>query len=111
MNPTGIEPVEFKVLIEVDEIDDKSAGGLYLPQSTMEREQLGCDSGTLIAVSKMAFFDWSGTVPKVGDRVIFEKYAGTLVHYRNVEQKFVGKYRLCKCEQIYAVIKEEKDGS
>ena len=110
MNPTGIEPVGYGVLIEVDEVETKLPSGIIIPPVAIEREQLGCDSGTLIAANAMAFAEWGGTIPEVGDKIIFEKYAGTLVHQRNVEQKFMGKYRICAAQKIFAVIKEKKDG-
>jgi len=107
MNKTGIEPVQFSVLIEVDEIEDKSAGGIFLPQHSIDREQMGHDRGKLIAKSDMAFEDWSGTTPQVGDKVIFKKYAGTVIQQRGQDRSVVGKYRLCNDKDICAIIREE----
>ena len=76
MNDTGIQPVGYKVLIKVDGVEDKSAGGIYLPDTTREREESANDKGLLVAVGEMAFADWKGRKPVAGDRVVFEKYAG-----------------------------------
>lgn len=106
MEIQALKPVEFGVLIQVDEVEDKSSGGLFLPETVLEREQLSHDRGTLISKSEMAFEDWQGTVPEVGEKVIFKKYAGTVIQHRE-ERKVVGKYRLCKDKDIVAVIREE----
>lgn len=105
MNKTGIEPVQFRVLISVDEVDEMTEGGLWLTQQTVENEQMGHDRGTLIAVSDMAFSDWNGQKPQVGDKIIFKKFAGTIIQYRD-EKKVIGKYRLCNDKDIFAIIRE-----
>lgn len=106
MKIESLKPVEFGVLIQVEEIEDRSSGGLFLPETTIEREQMAHDRGTLIAKSDMAFEDWQGTVPKIGDKVIFKKYAGTVIQHKE-ERVVVGKYRLCKDKDIVAVIRED----
>ncbi len=109
MNITGIKPVQFRVLISVDEVEGQTSGGIFIPEHALEREQMGHDRGTLIAVGDMAFEDWTGTLPKVGDKVIFVKYAGTIIQFR--EERITTKYRLCKDADICAIIKEgESDG-
>lgn len=106
INPTGIEPVEYKILIKVEEIEQKSSGGIYLPETTLGREQSAHDRGTLIAISSMAFDGWEGTIPKVGDKIIFKKYAGTVIQHRGEASRIVGQYRLCHDKDICAIIKE-----
>jgi len=106
MNNTGINPVGYKVLIRVDEVEDKSAGGIYLPDTTRDREEAANDKGLLVAVGEMAFADWKGKKPQVGDRVVFEKYAGCVVQHRGLERGSVTRYRLCNDTKIGAVIEE-----
>jgi len=106
MKIEALKPVEFGVLIQVDEVDDKSSGGLFLPETAIEREQLSHDRVTLISKSDMAFDDWQGTIPKIGEKVIFKKYAGTVIQHKE-DRKIIGKYRLCKDKDIVAVIREE----
>ncbi len=105
MNPTGIHPVEYKVLIRVDEVEDKSAGGIYLADTTREREQMAHDRGTLVDMSEMAFSDWKGTKPKPEDKVIFNKYAGTVIQHRTKDRN-ITRYRLCNDNDICAILEE-----
>jgi co-chaperonin GroES (HSP10) len=103
MNPTGIKPVEFKVLLKVDELEDKTSGGLWIPDHALDREQMAHDRGTLVAVSDMAFSDWKGRIPCPGDNVIFNKYAGSIINFQE-KGKARQQYRLCNDKDICAVI-------
>ena len=105
MNKTGIKPVEYKVLIEVEEVEDRSSGGIFLPDSTRERQEMAHDRGILVDAGGMAFADWNGYQPKIGDKVIFNKYAGSMIQHR---QEKLTKYRLCNDKDICATLEAEK---
>ena len=107
MNPTGIKPVEYKILIKVHELKSVSSGGIYIPDNVMEREQMAHDRGVLVDVGNMAFADWDGETPVIGDNVIYNKYAGTIIQYRP-KDKPIERYRLCNDKDILAILKEEK---
>lgn len=107
----GIIPVECKVLIMPDEVRDKSAGGLYLPDSTREREQYAIDRGTIMAVGEGFFTDMPGPVPKVGDKVVFNKYAGSLMMFEGENGTPRKSYRLCRDADIVAILREESNGT
>ena len=104
---TGIEPTEYKVLIKVDEIKDKSAGGLHLPESAISRDQTAHDRGILVAVSEAAFIGeaWPQTKPEVGDRIIFNKYAGSEIRHKP-ERNLTQIYRLCNDKDVCAILRE-----
>ena len=105
MNPTGIKPVEYKVLVKVDEVINQSSGGIWLPDVTRDREQAGNDRGILVDVGGMAFSDWRGKKPNVGDKVIFGKYAGSVIMFK--EDRTTTNYRLCNDKDICGIIVEE----
>ncbi len=76
----GLKPMGYNVLVAVDVLEEKTAGGIILPGKHVERENSASEKGRLVAVSPMAFKggDWEGTtVPDVGDAVLFQRYAGT----------------------------------
>ncbi len=104
---TGIEPTEYKVLIQVDEVKDKSAGGILLPESAISRDQTAHDRGILVATSEAAFLGeaWPGVRPKAGDRVIFNKYAGSEIKYKP-ERNVTNVYRLCNDKDVCAILRE-----
>lgn len=100
-------PVEYKVWILVDEVSEKE-GSLWLPETTIDRQQEQRDTGTLIKASEMAFSDWNGRKPEIGEKVVFSKYAGSIFRFPKVEGIGVDRYRLCNDKDICAVIEEEK---
>ncbi len=104
MNPTGIKPVEFKVLIRMESINSQSDGGVWIPDHILDRQQMAHDRGVMVDASDMAFSDWKGLKPKSGDTVIFNKYAGSVIHFQNKDKR--EQYRLCNDKDICAIIKD-----
>ena len=101
----GITPVEYKVLILPDEVEDKSAGGMYLPDSVRDRQQYAMDRGKILAIGNGFFSDIPGPVPQIGDKVIYNKYAGSMITIQiNGARK---ECRLCNDKDICAIVKEE----
>lgn len=97
-NQSGISPTEFKVLVLPKVVDEKSKGGIILPDEKKDRDQFAQMEGELVAVSPLAFTysdDQGWDKPKPGDRVLFAKYAGAVVKgkdgidYRIVNDKDV----------------------
>ncbi|MCG8570082.1 MAG: co-chaperone GroES [Spirochaetes bacterium] len=85
----AIKPLNDRVLIEVKSAQEKTSGGIVIPQTSQEKTQ----EGTVIAVGD------SDTVKvKVGDSVIYDKYAGTQI---KVDEK---DHLIIKAEEILAVI-------
>lgn len=90
-----IKPLGDRVVIEVSEGDEKTASGIVLPDTAKEKPQ----KGKVVAVGAGEFKDGQ-RVPmdvKVGDEVIFSKYAGT-------EVKVEGKnYLIVRQNDILAI--------
>ena len=102
----NIFPVEYKVLILPDEVEDKSSGGMYLPDSVRDRQQYAMDRGMILATGDGFFGELPGPRPKVGDKVIFSKYAGS-----TMDVTIDGKRRtcrLCNDKDICAILREEE---
>ena len=87
-----IKPLADRVLIEPKEAETKTAAGIYIPDTAKEKPQ----QGTVIAAGP-GKKDEPMEV-KVGDQVIYGKYAGTEV---NFEDK---KYLIVKQSDILAVL-------
>ncbi len=71
-----IRPLGDRLLVKRIEEDEKSSGGIIIPDSAKEKPQ----EGTVVAVGKGKMLDDGKMVPleiKEGDRVLFGKYAGT----------------------------------
>lgn len=104
-NESRISPTEYKVLIQPEKVEEKTKGGIILPDEHKDREQFAQMLGTLIAVSPLAFTyadakDWGDSPkPKPGDKVMFAKYAGAAI--KGLDGK---DYRIVNDKDITAVI-------
>ena len=99
MNTSGLQPVEFKILIEPEDVEQKSAGGIVLLDKITDREKMAQVRGKLVAIGGNAFEDWNGTVPKVGDTIYYAKYAGIAVKGKDEQD-----YRLANDKDVTAII-------
>jgi len=72
----GIRPLSDKIVVKVLEDADQTSGGIFIPDSAKEKSQ----KGEVIAVGPGKILD-SGEREamevKVGNKVLFAKYAGT----------------------------------
>ena len=71
----NIKPLEDKILVQANEAETTTASGLVIPDTAKEKPQ----EGTVLAVGPGRFED-GARVPldvKVGDKVLYAKYAGT----------------------------------
>ncbi len=84
-----IKPLNDRVLVKVKMEEEKTAGGIYIPQTAQEKTQ----QGTVLAVG-----DSQDIKVKVNDHVIFDKYAGTTIKLEGEEQLIL------KSQDILAVI-------
>jgi co-chaperonin GroES (HSP10) len=101
-NATDLLPMEFNVIVELDTIEEKTAGGIILTTEKVERMRVEEVEGVLIAASPLAFSyeEWPADAykPQSGDRVFFARYAGILTERQ-------GKWvRVVKDKDIVAVV-------
>jgi chaperonin GroES len=71
-----IRPLHDRIVIKRKTEEERTAGGLYIPEAAKERPT----EATVIAVGKGRIQDDGSVLPlavKAGDTVLFGKYAGT----------------------------------
>ncbi|WP_213521405.1 co-chaperone GroES [Nonlabens sp.] len=87
-----IQPLSDRVVIEPTAAEQKTASGLYIPDTAKEKPQ----QGKVVAVGK-GKKDHEMTV-KIGDQVLYGKYSGT-------ELKLDGSdYLIMREEDILAIV-------
>jgi chaperonin GroES len=93
----NIRPLGDKVLVQRAEAEDKTAGGIILPESAKDKPKEGRVISTGPGRMKE---DGERATPDVnaGDRVLFSSYAGTEVKYMGEE------YLIMSESDILAVI-------
>lgn len=73
---TTLKPLGDRIVVETMANEEKSAGGIILPDSAQEKPMIG----KVTAVGSGKVLENGKVIPlevKVGDRVLFGKYAGT----------------------------------
>jgi chaperonin GroES len=74
-----IRPLQDRVIVQRIEKEEKTKGGLIIPDTAKEKPQ----EGKIVAVGKGKLNDDGKITPldvKVNDRVLFGKYAGTEIN-------------------------------
>ena len=91
-----IKPLGDRVVLRAIEREDKTASGILLPDTAKEKPQ----EAEVVAVGPGRYEDGNlvAVDVKVGDRVLFSKYAGTEVKYDAVE------YLVVRESDILAVV-------
>jgi chaperonin GroES len=88
MAKSNLRPLDDRVVVEPTEAEERTAGGIVLPDSAKEKPQ----RGTVIAVGPGKLLD-SGNRGQlsvaVGDVVIYGKYSGSEIEVNGKEVKIL----------------------
>ena len=99
------KPCGWRILICVADLQEKTAGGILLPEIAKHNERNLSSIGQIVAVGDLAWrrpdlgveHPWAAE----GDWVVFGRYAGSRIEVEGRE------YRLMNDEEILAVITED----
>lgn len=92
MAKINVKPLADRVLVEPSAAEEKTSGGIIIPDTAKEKPQ----KGLVVAVGK-GKKDEPMTV-KVGDNVLYGKYSGTEINIEGTD------YLIMKESDIYAII-------
>lgn len=84
-----VQPLDDRILIKPVDAAEKTAGGIYIPQTAQEKTQ----EAVVVAIG-----DSDKIKVKVKDRVIHDKYAGSNIKIGDIEHIII------KTEDILAII-------
>jgi len=97
----AVKPLDDRVLIKQSQAEEKTTGGIVLPDTAKEKPQ----RGKIVAVGPGKLLD-SGkrgkTSLRKGDEVFYGKYAGTEI---KIDRK---DYVILKVSDVLAVIEKDK---
>lgn len=85
-----ITPLGDRVLVKITESEEKTKGGLFIPQTAQEKTQ----TGVVSAVGD----DKDAIKVKVGQKIMYDKYAGTSIKIESVD------YLIVKAGDIIAIV-------
>ncbi|MGN6671115.1 MAG: co-chaperone GroES [Candidatus Nucleicultricaceae bacterium] len=107
-------PIDTQVLIELDSVETVSKGGIIITASDkeIERQKMGKETGIIVAMGGNAFKGFGNPSPKLGDRVLFKRYAGTEATLENPDiasAKIVKKMRVMEDVDVRLIIKDVEE--
>ena len=97
----AIQPLGDRILVKSLQQEEKTPGGIILPDTAQEKPQ----EGKVVATGKGRTMEDGSVRPlevKVGDTVLFAKYSGTEVTHEEKE------FLILREDDILAVLKEKK---
>jgi len=100
-------PTGWRILVLPFKMNEKTKGGVLLGQETLDRQQVASQCGNVIAMGDACYRDKerypSGPWCKVGDWVIFARYAGSRIEIEG------GEVRLLNEDEVLATVQDPTD--
>ena len=101
------QPTGWRILILPFQMGEKTKGGILMGQDTLEKQQVASQCGNVLAMGPDCYQDKDrykqGPWCKVGDWVMFARYAGSRIKIEG------GEVRLLNDDEILATIKNPED--
>lgn len=92
-----VQPLGDRILVKAREAEEKTKGGIVLPDTAKEKPQ----EGKVVAVGKGKLLE-DGTVKplevKVGEVILYGKYSGTEINHNGED------YLILKEDEILAIV-------
>lgn len=102
------DPVGHKMLIALPTMTEMTAGGIIIPHATNERERAATVVGRVLAQGPACYKDVKrfpdGAWCKVGDTVLFTRYAGMRFKTKDTESGDMVEYRIMNDDEISATV-------
>ena len=101
------KPTGWRLLVLPFRMNEKTKGGVLLGQETIERQQVGSQCGNVLAMGPDCYSDkdrfTEGPWCKVGDWIIFARYAGSRIEIEG------GEVRLLNDDEVLATVQDPTD--
>ena len=103
------KPLNWKVLVQPNQVNMKTKGGLYLAPISKDNEEYLTSHGRIAAMGDLAYRDrdtgeaQKTLSPQVNDRVTYGKYAGQKITINGV------KFLLLNDDELTSIIPEEAE--
>ena len=97
----AIRPLDDRIVIRPLEAEEKTAGGILLPDTAKEKPQ----RAKVLAVGEGRLTDEGRRVPlsvKAGDEILYGKYAGTEIKWKGEE------LRILRESEVLALVESTK---
>ena len=101
------KPTGWRIIVLPFRMDEKTKGGVFMGQDTLDKQQVASQCGNVLAMGPQCYKDRerypNGPWCKIGDWVIFARYAGSRIQIEG------GEIRLLNEDEILATVKNPED--
>ena len=101
------QPTGWRLIVLPFKMDERTKGGIIMNETTLEKQQVASQCGNVLAMGPQCYKDTEryphGPWCKVGDWVVFARYAGSRIEIDG------GEVRLLNEDEILATIKNPED--
>ena len=101
------QPTGWRLIVLPFKMDEKTKGGIIMNESILEKQQVASQCGNVLSMGPQCYKDKErypdGPWCKVGDWVIFARYAGSRIQIEG------GEIRLLNEDEILATVKNPED--
>ena len=101
------QPTGWRLIVLPFKMDERTKGGIIMNETTLEKQQVASQCGNVLAMGPQCYKDKErypeGPWGKVGDWVIFARYAGSRIQIEG------GEIRLLNEDEILATVKNPED--
>ena len=101
------QPTGWRLLVLPFKMKEKTKGGLVLAETTLEKQQVASQVGLVMAMGPQCYTDKerypNGPWCKVGDWVVFARYAGSRIEIEG------GEVRLLNEDEVLATVQDPTD--
>lgn len=103
LNTSGVDPLDMRVLVLPDPVEEVTKGGIILADATKEQAKYATVKATLIAAGETAWAEAIAggrfTPPQPGQRVMIAKYGGSV--FKGDDGR---EYRIMNDEDVIGVL-------
>ena len=101
------QPTGWRLIVLPFKMDERTKGGIIMNETTLEKQQVASQCGNVLAMGPQCYMDKErypeGPWCKVGDWVIFARYAGSRIQIEG------GEIRVLNEDDILATVKNPED--
>ena len=101
------QPTGWRIIVLPFKMDEKTAGGVLMTETTLERQQVASQCGLVLKMGPQCYNDKerypNGPWCKVNDWVVFARYAGSRIQIEG------GEVRLLNEDEVLATVKNPED--
>lgn len=96
-----IEPGGYRIVVKVLQLQETTAGGIFIPDEARERREGAGDKGVIVAIGKNAWksFDDGEPWAELGQVVVLKRYQGVNFTYKD------DKYVILNDEELLGSLK------